>query len=104
MAANIKPLKTGPVTARRDVRFFDSNSKAIFSVNEGIPLGAAFDQLTVLLSSAHAVVEALAMAAEDSTECGAYWAPAHLLTFANALVEAMHTGHLEGKNENHHRL
>lgn len=97
MAANIKPLKAGPATARCDVRFFASNGKAIFSVNEGIPLGVAFDQLTVLLSSAHAVAEALAMAAEDSTERGAYWAPVHLLTFANALVEAMHTGHLEGQ-------
>lgn len=97
MNANIKPTKAVLVTTRREVRFFASNGKAIFSVNEGVPLGDAFDQLTVLLSSAQEAVEALAMAAENSNERGAYWAPAHLLTFADALVQSMHAGHLEGE-------
>lgn len=95
MTAHIKPQKSEAVTARRDVRCFASNGKALFSVNAGIPLGDAFDQLGVLLSSAQEVTEALATAAENSTERSPYWAPVHLLTFADALVQAMHTGYLE---------
>lgn len=92
MAANIKTPKAGLVTTRHDVGFFTANGKGLFSVNEGIPMFAAFDQLTVLLSSAQEAVEALAMASEDTSETGAYWAPAHLLTFTHALVQSMHQG------------
>ena len=98
MAANIKPPKAGYVTARHEVDFFTPNgSKAVFSVNEGVSLDDAFGQLGILLSAAQEVAEALASAAENSNECGAYWAPVHLLTFADALVQSMHTGYAEGQ-------
>lgn len=92
MNANIKTSKAGSVTTRREVGYFGSPGEAIFSVNEGIPMSEAFNQLTVLLSSAQYSVEGLT--AGDDTHGSACWAPAHLLTFAQALVESMHSGHL----------
>lgn len=100
MSADNKNQKTVQVTARHEVGFFKANGKALFSVNEGIPMSDAFNQLSILLSSAQEAVEALAVAsddAEDVRETDAHWAPAHLLTFAYALVQSMHTGHLEGQ-------
>ena len=95
MNANIKTSKSGSVTTRREVDFFGLPGKAIFSVNEGIPMSEALNQLTVLLSSAQYSVEGLT--AGDDTHGSACWAPAHLLTFAQALVESMHRGYLEAE-------
>lgn len=97
MAANIKPLNAGPVTARHEVDFFTPNGQALFSVNEGVPMSDAFDQLSVLLSSARVAVEAQATSGGDTDETTAHWAPAHVLTFAYALVQSMHMGYTEGQ-------
>lgn len=97
MNANNTTKRAGQVTARYEVGFFGSNGKALFSVNEGIPMSDAFDQLSILLSSAQVAVEALATSSEDANETGAHWAPAHLLTFAYALVQSMHGGYVEGE-------
>ena len=98
MKANNQNSKTSQVTARHEVGFFTPNGKALFSVNEGIPMSQAFDQLSLLLSSAQGTVEALAVSSEDTSETGAHWASAHLLTFAYALVQSMHKGHVESQN------
>ncbi|CAN5192563.1 hypothetical protein BH10PSE16_BH10PSE16_42850 [soil metagenome] len=101
MNANNKTQQTVQVTARHEVDFFTANGKALFSVNEGIPILEAFDQLSLLLSSAQVAVEALAIAGDgqnggDANASGEHWVPAHLLTFAYALVQSMHTGLMEG--------
>ena len=82
----------GLVTARHDIDgFSDADGNAVFSVNAGIPLGHAFDQLTILLATAHEAVETAASATEGSS-----WTPAHLLNFAYGLTQAMHEGLLRG--------
>lgn len=97
MNANKTP-KADFVTARHEVGFFAPDGKALFSVNEGIPLTHAFDQLSILLSSAEKVVDAVCVSAQDgnATEDGAHWASAHLLSFAYALVQSMHAGYEKG--------
>lgn len=97
MNANNKNPKSVRVTARHEVDFFTANGKALFSVNEGVPMSDAFDKLSILLSSAQEAVEALATSSEDATETGTHWVPAHLLTFAYALVQSMHNGYMQGE-------
>ncbi|CAM3757180.1 DUF3077 domain-containing protein [Polaromonas hydrogenivorans] len=97
MNANNKNHKAVRVTARHEVDFFAANGKALFSVNEGVPMSDAFNQLSILLGSAQVAVEALATSHEDATETRAHWAPAHLLTFAYALVQSMHNGYVQGE-------
>lgn len=87
----------GSVTVRREVAFFTTNGKSVFSVNEGIPLADAFDQLSLLLRNAQQAVEDLAVADDEGMTAGARWTPAHLLNFAHALVQSMHAGHLAGE-------
>ena len=65
----------------------------LFSVQAGIPLSDAFDQLTVLLSAAHSSVEDVATAIGAGEEPQSPWAAAHLMSFAYALVQSMHLGH-----------
>lgn len=97
MNANNKNQKALRVTARHEVDFFTPNGKALFSVNEGIPMSDAFDKLSILLSSAQGAVEALAISSEEPADNGTHWVPAHLLTFAYALVQSMHNGYMQGE-------
>ena len=89
----------GAVTAQHDFSNATSEGEKLFSVRAGIPLSDALDQLSVLLSSSIASVEALA--GQDDTEAipGALWQSVHLMNFAYALVQSIHAGHNTAKRQ-----
>jgi hypothetical protein len=86
----------GMVTARHDFGRVSLNGGALFSVREGVPMRDAFDELTALLTAAQACTEVLAIASGEDQQQQPQWAVVHVLTFANALVQAMHNGHIRG--------
>lgn len=66
----------------------------LFSVRGGIPLTDAFEQLSLLLAQAKAVV-AEAGCEESVLSLELPHAGARLLDFSHALVDAMHSGLIE---------
>lgn len=85
---------TGAVTNHVDFCKATLNDQFLFSVNAGIPLGAAFDQLSSLVSSSIASIEVHANGDGDTDGIpGALWQSVHLLNFAYALIQSMHSGH-----------
>lgn len=86
----ITSLPVGAVTARYDFFNATPDGKNLFSVNAGIPLSDAFDQLSILLSASESAIES---AAEDSSNGpSAHFAAVHTINFTYALVQAMHAG------------
>jgi hypothetical protein len=91
---------TGAVTAQHDFHSATRNGDPLFSVRAGIPLGDAFDQLSLLLSASQAAVEETCRNVSAGSEADSGWAAAHLMEFTYALVQAMHQGLVE--HEKHH--
>jgi hypothetical protein len=74
------PLKNGAIS--------------VFAVPAGIPLGQAFDELSILVGSARDAIESETMA-DQSGEPSAHWSAMHNLQLAHALLQAMHSGYIE---------
>lgn len=77
-----------PVTVARE-----SRGAIIVNLPAGTPLGDAFNQLSVLMSSAMNAVEATANH-EDGDSTGT-WSAVHNLQIAYDLVQSMHEGYIE---------
>ena len=92
---------TGALTAQYDFCPSTPEGGMLFSVRAGIPLGSAFDQLSSLLSSSISSVESLAAMGENDPDSvpGALWQSVHLMNFAYALVQSMHSGHNAARNQ-----
>ena len=89
----------GAVTAHYDFYPATSKGEKLFSVRAGIPLSDALDQLSVLMSSSIATVEALACKDDTDSIPGALWESVHLMNFTYALVQSIHTGHNAASHE-----
>ena len=87
----------GAVTAQYDFCPATSEGENLFSVRAGIPLSDALDQLSSLLSSSIASVEALACEKDANAIPGALWQSVHLMNFTYALVQSIHKGHNTAK-------
>ncbi len=83
----------GAVTAQYDFGPATSKGECLFSVRAGIPLSAALDELSGLMSSSTATVEALACGEYTDGVPEALWQSVHLMKFAHALVQSIHNGH-----------
>lgn len=94
-------LPVAAVTANYNFCSATSQGEKLFSVRAGIPVSAALDQLSALMSSSIASIEALA--SEEDTEAipGALWQSVHLMNFAYALVQSIHAGHNAAITELH---
>lgn len=90
----------GAVTAQYDFCPATSEGENLFSVRAGIPLSAALDQLSALMSSSIASVETLACEEDTSVIPGALWQSVHLMNFAYALLQSIHRGHNATRFEN----
>lgn len=75
--------------------FFNATGtdQPLFSVRAGIPLEDAFNQLSVLISDATAVLEDLSTVTELGDKPQSRWAALHLLEFADGLTQSIHLGH-----------
>lgn len=92
---NHQAMTTGAVTEHYD--FFESSptGQCLFSVNAGIPMKDAFDQLSALMSSSIASIDLIACETKDADGVtSALWQSVHLLNFSYALIQSMHAGHL----------
>ncbi len=94
MAASEQALSAKPVAVTAPIDFLNatSNGDALFSVRGGIPLGAAFDQLSVLLAASKSAVDVVCVACSSDAKPQSQWAASHLLEFSYALVQSMHHG------------
>ncbi len=90
----------GAVTAQYDFWQADAAGNKLFSVRAGVPMVHAFDQLSCLVSSSIAAVEAMATdGVEPESIPGALWQSVQQLNLAYALIQSMHGGqiaHLKG--------
>jgi len=86
-------IPAGAVTAQYDFFHSTHGGSKLFSVCAGVPLGDAFDQLTVLLAAAKGSVEVLALTSGDTSTPDAHWATVHMLSFATALAQSINAGH-----------
>ena len=79
-----------PSTVAYEVK---DGSVSSFNVPAGVPLGRAFDDLSVLLSSARDAM--LSEVINDpSAEPSSRWSALHNLQLSYALLQAMHKGYL----------
>lgn len=86
---------TKAVTTQYDFWNATPDGEKLFSVRGGIPLGAAFDQLSLLLASSQSAVEEVRVAVSADEVPQSQWAASHMLEFSYALVQAMHQGFIE---------
>ena len=104
----VNPKNTSPaagaVTAQYDFCSATSEGENLFSVRAGIPLGAALEQLSALMSSSIAAVETLAGEEDTAAIPGALWQSVHLMNFAYALVQSIHTGHNAAARQNEKQI
>ena len=79
--------------------FFPSTPKAdeLFAVQAGVPLSDALDQLTMLIGVAENAAMDVAICTGNGGEANGAWAPVHLLTFARALTQSIHSGFVEAQ-------
>lgn len=90
------PTPAQAVTVHRP--FGTTRDYGVFTVQPGVPLGAAFDELSLLVSTAHAAAVDLAQLLGDSdppsSHAGANltWPIVYLLDMANALQASMSLG------------
>ena len=91
----------GAVTAQYDFCPATSEGEMLFSVRAGIPLSDAFNELSSLMSSSIASIEALAGEEDTDAIPGALWQSVHLMNFAYALVQSMHSGHNKARRDPH---
>jgi hypothetical protein len=82
------------VTVERGFWSATASGENLFSVRGGIPLTDAFEQLSLLLAQAKAVV-AEAGSEESVLSLELPHAGARMLDFSHALVDAMHIGLIE---------
>jgi hypothetical protein len=81
-----------PVTVQHDFWSATTSGDKLFSVRGGIPLGDAFDQLSLLIATSQSAIEAARLAASSEDVPQGHWAATHLLEFSYALVQSMHQG------------
>jgi hypothetical protein len=79
------------VTARYDFHNATPNGDKLFSVREGVPLGDSFDQLSLLIASAHSAIDGMSKEGEDAAP-NARTAALHVLDISYALAQSMHAG------------
>lgn len=79
------------------VDFFNAtpNGGKLFAVRGGIPLGNAFDQLSLLLAASQSAVDDVCAKVSQDADPQSQWAASHLLEFSYALVQSLHQGYLE---------
>lgn len=79
--------------------FFPSTpqSDQLFAVQAGIPLNDALEQLTLLIGAAENSAMDVAICVSNGGEANGAWAPVHLLTFARALTQSIHSGFVEAQ-------
>ena len=80
------------VTVQHDFWNATPDGDKLFSVRGGIPLGDAFDQLSLLLSASQSAVEEARVAISAGEVPQSHWAASHMLEFSYALVQSMHQG------------
>ena len=87
------PNKAGnAVTAQYDFYGVGVGGEKLFSVRGGIPLGEAFNELSLLVSQSQSAIEEVCTAVSAGEEPQAHWAASKLLDFTLGLVQAMHGG------------
>lgn len=84
-----------PVTNARKA----SGPASCFVVAGGIPLGSAFDDMSVLLDAASNAIECAAMSGSDDGEPSPLWSAFQNLQLAYSLLQAMHSGYLAHRKE-----
>ena len=80
------------VTVQHDFWNATPDGDKLFSVRGGIPLGDAFDQLSLLIATSQSAIEAARLAVSTEDVPQGHWAATHLLEFSYALVQSMHQG------------
>lgn len=89
------PAVVGPVTIETEAR-----SNPAFSIRGGVPLGTAFDQLSILLSSAISAIEATAFReGEANGDPTGTWSAVHNLNLAHDLLGSMHQGYIAHRKQ-----
>lgn len=83
---------TGAVTAQHD--FFEVNGKKLFSVNAGIPLEKAFEELDVLIGQVRAVLNDGHLLLIEQYPHESVWSAAKLLDFTQALAQSIQSGYM----------
>lgn len=82
----------GATTAQVDFWNATPSGQKLFSVRAGVPLGDAFDQLSLLLSVSKSLVDDVCIAVSADEQPQGHWAASHMLEFSYVLVRAMHDG------------
>lgn len=87
------------VTEQYDFCSVNRNGDCLFSVRGGVPLGDAFNKLSLIVANASSVMDDIVAVTHtaDSQPCSAN-AAVELLDVAYALIQAMHLGHNRFKN------
>lgn len=93
MSAPTQPTQpAGAVTAQYDFCNVNPEGKMLFSVRGGIPLGDAFNQLSVLMGSTMGALDQIACDQDAESAHGALWQSIHMMELSFAVVQAMHGG------------
>lgn len=90
----LHPLVTRPNAATVQYDFWNAtpDGDKLFSVRGGIPLGDAFDQLSLLIAASQSAVEEARVSISAGEVPQSHWAASHMLEFSYALVQSMHQG------------
>lgn len=83
---------TGAVTAKHE--FFEVCGKNLFSVNAGIPLEKAFEELDVLIGQVRAVLNDGHLLLIEQYPPESVWSAAKLLDFTQALAQSIQAGYM----------
>jgi Protein of unknown function (DUF3077) len=83
------------VTVQHDFLNATPDGAKLFSVRAGIPLTAAFEQLTLFIANAQSVAEEVCVSVSAGESPQGHHATVFLLEMADALVQAMHSGLIE---------
>jgi len=93
---NLLPM-AGAVTSHYDFHPATASGEKLFSVRAGIPLSDAFNDLSMLLKASMASIDLIACECPDQPDGipAALWNSIHLMNFSYALIQSMHTGHVD---------
>ncbi len=76
-----------------------TNGAINFTVPADVPFSRAFDDLSVLISSALDAVESVAVNEVPGTDATPTWSAVHTLQLAYALVQGMHGGYTQHRKQ-----
>ncbi len=83
---------TGAVTVQHD--FFEVNGKKLFSVNAGIPLDKALEEMDVLIAQVRAIMNDGHLLLIEQYPHESIWAAEKLMDFTQALVQSIQAGYM----------